>query len=363
MTTTAQAAVVREFNADLRVEEVPLPALEPGAVLVSVDAATVCGTDHAIWQGGPAFGKSLPYIPGHETAGTVIEVAGDRFDVLGAPVVPGDRIIWSYPFCGECFYCCVAQRPTLCKRAARFGRSRSDVSPYLLGGFATHHYVPPKSGIIKIPDAVPAEIAAGTACSLRTVMHAFERLGQVAPYEIAVVQGAGSVGLYATAVAKASGFRAVLVIGAPADRLALARSFGADDVIDVDQTSEADRADWVRSWTGGRGADVVVEGASSRAIPEGLSLVREGGRFVAIGEGGVRDITIDSHFLHARMIDIVGVRSGEPRHYLAALRFVETRVPMVEKILSNRHFSLAESTAALESVPRMDFVKPVVIPG
>ena len=91
------AAVVTGFNEPLQVRSVQIPELEPTAGLMRVDAATLCGTDGHFWHGA-LRDENIPYIPGHETAGTLVEIAGDRRDVMGEPLKVGDRVISAYPF-------------------------------------------------------------------------------------------------------------------------------------------------------------------------------------------------------------------------------------------------------------------------
>src|SRR5438874_3712062 len=227
--TDCQAAVVVEHGAPLAVERVPLPMLEPGGVLVQVDAATLCGTDVHFWHGLIIPTDSVPYIPGHETCGTIVDLRGPRTDLVGQPLQVGDRIIAAYPFCGHCWYCTVARQPVLCPNVLAYGRLRCDRPPYLLGGCAEYHYFPPGCDIVRVPETVAAPLAASAACALRTIMHGFERLGAVGSHETVLVQGAGPVGLYGVAVARARGARQVLVIGAPAERREIARALGADD--------------------------------------------------------------------------------------------------------------------------------------
>jgi L-ascorbate metabolism protein UlaG (beta-lactamase superfamily) len=91
--TDSLAAIVRGHGEPLVVEHVTLPALEPGSVLVRVDAATLCGTDVHFWHGMIIPPDSTPYIPGHETCGTIVDLRGPRTDLLGEPLGVGDRII------------------------------------------------------------------------------------------------------------------------------------------------------------------------------------------------------------------------------------------------------------------------------
>jgi threonine dehydrogenase-like Zn-dependent dehydrogenase len=355
---------VTEIAGPLEIQSLPLPDLEPGGILVRVDAATLCGLDVIIWRGGfgPPAGL-LPYIPGHETVGTIVEIRGERRDLLNQPLAVGQRIIWTYPYCGHCFFCSVANQPTLCSNTVRFGRARADQAPYLLGGCAEFHYVPPACQIVPVPDAVEPALAASAACALRTVMHGFERLGVVKGHETVVVQGCGPIGLYATAVARDRGVGRLLVIGAPAARLEVARAWGADDTLDLEAvTDPAARREWVREQTGGRGADVVIQGAAAVAMAEALELVRRGGRILSIGGGGGH-ITIDAELLATEFIQITGVRGAEGRHYYEALNLLATRrqVPF-EQLITGR-YGLDGTTTALQAMADLREVKPAILPA
>ena len=365
MTATCKAAVIVGYGQPLIVTDVEIPALEPGGVLVEVEAATLCGTDVHFWQHGEDLlgPDKLPYIPGHETCGRIVEINGSRTDNLGAPLAPGDRIIGAYPYCGHCFYCTVSQQPTMCTWGFRYGRERSDQYPFLLGGCAEMHYYPPGCDLIRVPETVSSELAASAACALRTVMHGFERLGALNGYETVVVQGAGPVGLYAAAVAQTRGANRVLVVGAPAARLSVATRWGADDVLDLDaMPSAADRHQWVLSETHGRGADVVIQCATSAAVPEGVNFLRPGGRYLAIGGGG-HDPGIPTVALH-KQITYSSLFMAEGRHFYEAIRFLDSqhgRFPFQEMITGR--YKLSDLTDALEAMAAYREVKPVVLPA
>jgi threonine dehydrogenase-like Zn-dependent dehydrogenase len=359
----ARAAVVTGFGEPLEIRRVPVPELERGAALMRVDAATLCGTDVHFWHAAESVNAKLPYIPGHETTGTLVELNEDRFDILGRPLQLGDRVIAAYAFCGHCYYCTVARQPTLCHQSVRFGRQSIERPPYLLGGCAELHYLPPACDIVSVPESVPAPLAASAACALRTVMHGFERLGPVASHETVLVQGAGPVGLYAAAVARDRGARQVLVIGAPANRLSVATAWGATDVLDLDATPESkDRRSWVMDHTDGRGADVVFQCATLAAVAEGLELTRAGGRFVSIGGGGATDLRISSA-AWGRLIDIKSVVAAEGRHFYQALEFLASRQDQIPfQRLITGSYRLDQTTEALQAMAELREVKPVVLP-
>ena len=359
--TECLAAVVTDYNGPLVTRKVTVPDLKPGAMIGKVEAATLCGTDVHIWHGGiPA---SPPYIPGHETVVTIAEMNGERRDVLGMPLGIGDRVITAYPFCGTCFYCAIANQPTLCQNSARYGRENCEEFPYLLGGCAELHYLSPHSEVVRVPDEVSGPLAASAACALRTVMHAFERLGGILPHETVLVQGCGPVGLYATAVARDRGAGKIIVVGAPAARLGIAKAWGADEVLDLDhQPDPKVRQEWVLEQTDGRGPDVVLQCAGGRAIEEGLDLVRPGGRFVSIGGGGGK-LSVSGGALSAKNLQFIGIRSGQGRHYLQAITFLATRRSVPFDQLLSRTYSLDTVTDALQAMAELREVKPVVLPS
>lgn len=362
--TSSLAAVVTTIHEPLQVQSVPFPDVESGGVLVKVDAATLCGTDVHIWEGVSPAPDGTPYIPGHETCGTIVEIGGSRTDLFDVPLEVGDRIIATYPFCGHCYYCTVARQAVLCPHVVPYGRVRSDKPPYLLGGCAQHHYFPPGCDIVRVPGDVSSPLAASAACALRTIMHGFEKLGKVASHETFLVQGAGPVGLYAAAVARDHGANKVLMIGAPAERLEVAKGFGVDAALDLDREPDAvHRKDWVLSHTDGRGADVVLQCAGSPAIVEGLDLVRRGGKLVSIGATG-GTINLPGGVFTGKYVDVLGIVMAEGRHFYEAVNFLATRKKdfAFDKMITGT-YALDGVTAALQAMSEFKEVKPVVVPA
>ncbi len=319
-----RAAVITAHNQPLEIQRVQIPDLEPGALLARMEASTICGTDVHRWHGPLPPGDSLPVITGHEPCGTVQEINGARTDILGNPVNVGDRIVWSYVSCGSCFYCSVALQPSICPGRTSWGHHRSDEFPYLLGSCAEYMYVPSPCLIIKVPEEVSSQSAAASACAYRTVMHGFDRLGPVKSHETVLIQGSGPLGNFAAAVARDHGAKQVLVIGAPAARLEVSKRMGADAVLDLEEiTAPEDRREWVRSFTEGRGADVVIQVANNQAVPEGLTMLRDGGRYLHIGAGGgSANIAVGAL---PKQMTYLTIRSAEPRHWLQAIDFLASR--------------------------------------
>jgi threonine dehydrogenase-like Zn-dependent dehydrogenase len=221
-------------------------------------------------------------------------------------------------------------------------------------------YVPPPCLIIKVPEEVSSASAAAAACAYRTIMHGFDRLGAIKSNEIVVIQGSGPLGNFATAVARDHGAKKVLVIGAPTARLEVAKRMGADAVLNIEEVTNAkDRRNWVHDNTAGRGADIVIQVANDMAVPEGLTMMRPGGRFLHIGSGGGKaNIAVEN--LPQEMI-FYTIRSGEPRHWLQAIDFLASRkniFPFEEMITAS--YTLEQVNEALQAMASFQVVKPVI---
>jgi L-iditol 2-dehydrogenase len=360
MTETCRAAVITRFNEPLQIAQVQIPELEQGGMLARVEAATLCGTDVHRWHGSLGIERSIPFIPGHETCGTVAEIRGTRTDLLGRQLQQGDRVLWAYPSCGHCYYCTVARQTTLCAEKVSWGHQKIDEYPYLLGGLAEFQYAPPASAVIRVPDEVSSPLAASAACALRTVMSGFERLGAIASHETVVIQGAGPLGLYATALARDHGAYRVLVVGAPEARLHVATEFGADAVLDLECVTDAeDRIAWVRDRTDGRGGDVVIQVATGDAVGEGLSMTRPGGRYVSIGAGGHHSVPLEAL---GRAVSYVNIAQAEPRHWLQAVDFLATRRSIPFERIITGSYDLEHAGEAFRLMSEFKIVKPVIFP-
>ena len=138
--------------------------------------------------------------------------------------------------------------------------------------------------IVALPPALDWRAFLSAGCGMPTALHAVS-LGDVDFGDTVLVQGAGPVGLSAAVLAQLRGAGQVIVIGGPEVGLAAAKRFGADTTIDISTTSELDRLAAVRGLTSGRGADVTIEATGvPAAVPEGMRLTRDAGRYVVVGQ-------------------------------------------------------------------------------
>ncbi len=366
---TSRAACVVEFAKPLDIRDLPIPeTLEPGAILVRIEVASICGSDVHLWLGevGARDRLRLPVVLGHEMMGRVARLGpGVTHDSVGQPLAEGDRIVWTHASCGACYMCTVAHQPTLCRNRRMYMFTPCDQPPYLLGGFAEYCYVLPSSGRIKVPEEVSSELASAASCALRTVVHAFDRLGRIEDHETVVIQGAGPLGLFSAAMALAAGAHQVILLGAPASRLAVAQQWGVTQTIDIDAVPEAhERLRMIRACTEGRGADIVIEvSGGATAFPEGIAMLRRGGRYLVVGQVGGHQVSLAPRLIVEKQLTVLGVMSGDTVHYYKALQFLKHhrhRFPF-EALLSRR-YHLTQITEALEAMRHFREIKPVVVP-
>ncbi len=365
MARSVLAAVMPAPKVPVEIREFPEPDLPVGGALLKTVLSEVCGTDVHLWH-GRLSGVPYPIIPGHVTTGTLDAVRGALTDVEGRPLREGDRVAFFdvHRTCGRCLACTAHRTPTRCPSRRVYGIT-DPATEGLFGGWAQKVYLEPGVIVARLPDEVSFESYIGGGCGLLTAVHVIER-ARIMLGDTVVVQGAGAVGLSASALARKAGAGQVIVIGAPLSRLALAQDMGADVVIDLDATTPDERLERVRALTGGLGADVVIEAAgSARAFEEGVRLARDGGAYVIAGHytnGG--DSTINAHeHINRKHLDIRGCWGSEVGHFLRALRVLERyqhEVPWHR--IGARTFGLAQINEALEVAGAMTIPKALVAP-
>jgi threonine dehydrogenase-like Zn-dependent dehydrogenase len=284
---TGRIAVLRAYGGEFELREYPVPEVAPGAILIRLTRAGICGSDLHIWRGEMkevygAVPRDLTF--GHEMAGRVERLgAGVTTDSLGAPLHEGDRVTFCYFFpCGRCPVC-LHDEPGSCPRKERANRV-AGTPPYFNNAFGEYYYLRPGHHVFRIADEVSDTVATPANCALSQVLYGLVRAGLRAGDSL-VVQGAGGLGINAVAVARDMGAGTVIVVDRRADRLDLARAFGADHALSLDDLETAERRiDAVKALTGGFGADVVADFVGyPEVIPEGLRMLRSGGSYLEVG--------------------------------------------------------------------------------
>ncbi len=201
-------------------------------------------------------------------------------------------------------------------------------------------------------------------CSLPTALHAIERAA-IAIGDTVLVLGSGPVGLSAVILARMSGAD-VLCIGAPAARLAAARSVGAADTLDITGTSEAERLEWVRARTGSRGADVTIEAAGPpEAAVQAMRFTRDAGRVVIVGQYTDHgDVAFNPHLdLNRKHLDVRGCWGSDFSHFYRAVRLMhdpERALPWSRVPLDT--YALEQANDALDEVAAGRIIKALIDP-
>lgn len=326
--SSCTAAVLTSYKEDLQLRKYPIPEPGPGEALVRVEMAGICGTDVHLADG--ELNIPLPVILGHETVGR-IEKIGPHLerDWRGGPLKVGDRVAWASSIvCGECYYCRQKRQPTRCLSRKAYGISYcADDQPHLRGGYAEYILLRAGTAIFRIPDSIPTAAVVGAGCALTTVLHGLER-ATVTLGDVVVIQGSGPVGLAALAVSLQSGASKVVVIGAPKRRLDFALEFGAHSVISVEEaTTPEERRKQLFDQIGPYGADVVVECVGRPfAVPEGWEMVRDGGKYLVLGQyANAGEVSMNPHTITRKQLQVIGSWGFEPRHVDAALRLLENK--------------------------------------
>ncbi len=301
-------AAVLYGREDLRIEEVAVPDLAPGDILVRVRTALTCGTDVKVFRRGYHARMIVPpALFGHEMAGDVVAMgSGPNRFALGDRVVAAN----SAP-CGVCFFC-RRQSENLCEDLL-----------FNNGAYAEFLRVPARiveRNTYRIPDSASyqdAALAEPLACVLRGLDETGVRAG-----DNVVVMGLGPIGLMFVRLAKVYGTR-VIAIGRRSSQLNNARLMGADErILAADDNAVIE--DQVRDLTGGYGADVVIEAVGRpEAWETAVRLLRRGGKVNFFG-GCPADTTVslDTSLMHYSELTCTASFHHTPSHIRKALEIV-----------------------------------------
>ncbi len=370
MVEKGRAAVYTEFGKPMEIREYPVPEPEPGAILVKVTRTNICGSDLHMWRGDvnlSMLGAPLPAILGHEMMGKVAKLGeGVATDSAGAPLAVGDRVVnrYFYP-CGHC-KACLRGEDAACPMASLGVVMGCEEYPHFLGTYAEYKYLPPNHTVFKVPDNVTDDMAAPANCALSQVLYGLEKVG-LKFGETVAIQGAGGLGLYATAVAKDMGAAKVIVIDGIDERLEMAKAFGADELIDMRELqTPVERWLKVKELTDGWGADVVAELVGfPQVIQEGLDMLGNGGRYLEIGNispmmtcqiDPAMTLVMNNKSIHGVML----YPASALKKALDFLSRARDRYPF-DKILSHT-YSLDEINEAFEAQDKGHVCRSTIIP-
>ncbi len=269
MTVTPErftAAVVEKFGPTVTVQEIDLPAPGRNQALVKVQASGICHTDlHAV-EGDWPVKPPLPFVPGHEGVGEVVELGPGEHAVKVGDIV-GNAWLWSA--CGECEFCRTG-RETLCNEAEYGGYTTN-------GSFGEYMLVDTRY-CARIPEGMDPVEAAPILCAGLTVYKGL-KMSDTKPGQFMVISGVGGLGHIAVQYAAAMGMR-VIAVDVTEDKLELARRHGAEFTVNA---AETDPVQAVVDYTDGGAHGVEVTAVHPAAFGQAIGMARKGGTIVFIG--------------------------------------------------------------------------------
>jgi alcohol dehydrogenase len=304
-----RAAVLREFNAPLEIEERPVPEAPEDGVLLKVLACGVCRSDWHGWTGEHPRVKPGS-VGGHEYCGEVV-AAGPR-----ATHAVGDLLI--APFLLGCGHCttCRSGAQHVCDDVLFPGLGTSD------GAFAEYVAVPRDHNLVRLPEGMSPVTAAGLGCRVMTAWHALTDRARVTGGEWLAVHGSGGIGIATLIIGRALGAR-VVAVDVVDEKLDFARSIGAEAAVDARDPKAAAR---IREITGG-GAHVSVEAVGIEAtLNASLACLRPLGRHVQvglpIGHTAMQQVNMNAVF--GKNLALYGSRGMPPWRYPQLLSLIES---------------------------------------
>lgn len=335
---------------DVRMEQRPIPQPGPGEVLLQVAAATTCGTDVKTYRRGhPLLFRQTPAGFGHEVAGYVAQTGSGVTQCRESDAV----VVANSAPCLRCYYC----------RRGRF--SLCEDLLLLNGAYAEYLLVPKRivrQNLYLLPpdtSLVAAALSEPLACALHGVAAC-----EIVPGATVAIIGAGPLGLLLVAAARMQGAR-VIVLGHGSERLALARHFGADVVLDTtDLSPHEERAALLQETEEQRGADIVIEAVGTPETWESATtVVRPGGLVNFFGgcPSGSR-VTLETRPLHYAELTLKGVFHHTPAYFAQALDLITTQQVDVEALISAR-VPLTETLKVLQLLLDKQGVKYAICPA
>ena len=352
-------AMVQTAPNELQLQSFPRPQTGSDDGLLRIEACGICGTDVETLAGdGPAL--TLPLIPGHEPVGIIEEIGHRAAKRWGLEV--GDRVVLQSDFgCGRCSGCLDHQ---FCKVApGNYGFMPTSVAPALWGGYAEMMYLAPGA----IPHKISSDIDPRVAALYNPLGAGFAwvvaapKLGYG---DSIAILGPGQRGLACVIAAKAAGAGQIFITGLGSrdeTKMALAKEFGADVVIDIEAEDAIAR---IAAETGGRGVDVVVDTTpyATQPVIDSIHMACLGGTIILAGlkgrGGGIPDFPSDEIIM--RYQTVKGVRSVDYNSFQLAVKLIESATLPVEK-MHTHHFPMESAAEAVRSLAGSDSAPAISI--
>ncbi|MDR3431345.1 MAG: alcohol dehydrogenase catalytic domain-containing protein [Rouxiella aceris] len=343
---------------DYRLVSSPLPVPKANELLVKISACGVCASDVHCFGGAQMFWGSgsapswvkPPVVPGHEFYGEVAGYGAGALEHFG--VALGDRVIAEQIVpCDKCRFCKSGDY-WMCEKHDIYGFQAKDAD----GGMSEYMLLKATSRVHKIPTTLTMNECAVIepfACSVHAVNRA-----DIQFEDVVVLAGAGTLGLGMVQAIRLKTPKKLIVLDTIPERLALAKKFGADLVMNP---LEEDVVARVKALTDGYGCDVYIEATGNpRSVPQGLNMIRKMGRFVEFSVFS-EEATVDWSIIGDRKeLDIRGAHLG-PNCYQTVIDFFERKLFSAEGVVTDT-YSLDDWQAAFHKAHGAESVKVLLIP-
>ena len=341
-------AMVQTAPRTLEPRDIPMPEISEDAGILRIDACGICGSDYEQYEG--ALRTPMPAIPGHEPLGTVAAIGDRAAQRWGIDV--GDRIAVETML--ACHHCgpCLGGSYHLCDTRRIYSYIPLSDEPGLWGSYSQYMYLDPNAVVHKVDPTLAPEIAV-----MFNPLGAGFRWGveipETGPGDTVVILGPGQRGLASVLACREAGADKIIVTGLEADahKLELARAFGADATIDVENEDARRR---IAELTDGRGADVVLDVSSyaTEPVAQAVDFARMGGCIVLAGVKGFKPIPeFISDKVVLKELTIKGAIGVTRSGYASAIRLLEKRQHPVER-MHTHDFKLEQAELAIQTLAR-----------
>jgi len=342
-----KAVYYEEFQGKVELRDVPKPVVSPDSVVLKVEATGLCRSDWHGWMGhDPDI--VLPHVPGHELAGTVVEV-GNQIQNFKA----GDRV--TVPFVSGCGHCdeCRSGNQQVCDHQFQPGFTA-------WGSFA--EYVEIKyadNNLVHLPDEIDFVTAASLGCRFITSFRAVVDQGKAGAGQWVAVHGCGGVGLSAIAIAAGVGAQ-VIAVDIDDEKLELARRMGATEVVNArllkDVPAEIRRLS-------GRGAHVSIDALGSQETCfNSVSCLRKRGKHIQVGlmTGDHQHPKVPMDRVVAHELEIIGSHGMQAFRYEAVFEMILSG-KVQPGLMLGRTISLEEAPDALVNMDKFEHLGVTIV--
>ena len=340
-------AMVQTGPRKLEAQDLEIPQIDADSAILKIEACGICGSDYEQYEG--LLATPIPAVPGHEPLGTIAAIGDNAAKRWGVDV--GDRVAVETMLACHCCSTCLTGSYHLCGSRRIYSYIPLKEKHGLWGAYSQYMYLDPNSVIHKVDKNIAPELAVifnPLGAGFRWAVE----IPQTKPGDTVVIMGPGQRGLSSVIACREAGAKTIIVTGLEADakKLEIAKLFGADHTIDVENENATAK---VQQYSDG-GADVVVDVTSYATEPvrEALGYVRQGGTIVLAGVKGFKPVdNFISDWIVLKEITIKGAIGVTTTGYQSAIRVIEKGEVPLEK-MHTHNFKLEQAELAIKTLSR-----------